>query len=113
MDIVSRKTTDEKPMLVEKAQSVQEIKAKEGSNPYEYITKEELERLFEGGPETHVEIEKFPIQMSATDLFNSLAIHQGAHSFEKYFIEKGEPKVESQPWIVPDPAEEYDGKPVL
>ena len=55
MEAVSRKPTDEKPLLVEKAQSMVELQPKPKENPFEYITREELERLFEGHavPETH------------------------------------------------------------
>jgi hypothetical protein len=64
-------------------------------------------------PENHHEMDKVPLQMSVSDFFNNFAIHAGAHSLEKFFQERGEQKLSSQEWTVPDPAEEYDGKAVL
>jgi hypothetical protein len=89
--------------------------AKDKENPNEYITREELERLLDAYPipENHFEMEKVALAMSATDFFNNVAIHSGNISIEKFFLERGEQKLVSQEWIVPEPAEEYDGRPVL
>lgn len=59
------------------------------------------------------EMERICLNISVLDFFNQLAVHSGAHSFEKFYSEKGEQKIQPQDWIIPDPAEEYDGKPVI
>jgi len=40
-------------------------------------------------------MDKFPLAMSAVDVFNNIALHSGPHSMERYFIERGEQKIQS------------------
>lgn len=31
----------------------------------------------------------------------------------KFYVEKGEQKLDYKEWVIPDPPEEYNGKPVM
>ncbi|CDW85958.1 UNKNOWN [Stylonychia lemnae] len=116
----NKKQTDEKQgVQVEKAQGLNELnerskQGKDKENPFEYITKDELEKLLDPYPvgENMNEMEKICLNMGALDFFNQVAVHSGIHSFEKFYAEKGEQKIQAQDWVIPEPAEEYDGKPV-
>lgn len=63
--------------------------------------------------ENYNDIDKTYLQMNASEVFANLFLHSGPHSYEQFYTDKGEQKIQSQEWAVPDPPEEYDAKPVL
>eukprot|EP00347_Sterkiella_histriomuscorum_P004839 403358890 len=127
---VNRKQTEEvkqNGIMVEKAQGLAEINERSKSgrdqnkpdgvtgSSYEFITKDELERLLDPYPipENYLEMDKVCLAMSVNEFFNQFAVHSGPHSFEKFYFERGEQKISTQEWKIPEPAEEYDSKPVI
>lgn len=74
-----------------------------------------MDKLLESQPfgENYTDIDKTYLQFGVADIFPNLLVHTGPHSFEQFFTDKGEQKIQSQEWVTPDPPEEYDGKPVI
>jgi hypothetical protein len=61
-----------------------------------------------------VVLDKTYYGISCKEFFEQYILDSGPNSFSKYFIERGENNVKvAYDFIVPDPPEDYEGKPVL
>jgi hypothetical protein len=74
-----------------------------------------LDRLLEAYPlaEGTDLMETVHLQIAVKDFFKSILDPNSPNALVKFYIEKGEQKVEFKDWFVPDPPEEYNGIPVL
>jgi hypothetical protein len=66
----------------------------QGKNPFEFLTKEELERTMDFPlPEHHYEVLKDYISCSVTDFIKQFMESDGAYSMRKFMEERGEKEV--------------------
>lgn len=49
----------------------------------------------------------------AKDYIKNLQEYSSPNSFKQFFVERGEQKITTQDWAVPEVPEEHEGKPVL
>lgn len=63
--------------------------------------------------ENYIEIIKECFSFSPKDFFTDYTTDNSPTSLFRFFTERGEQKIVTQPWIEPDPAEEYDSKGVV
>ena len=81
----------------------------------EYISKEDLDKLLDAYPiEAPWEfMETIYLGFPVKDFIKQLQEHSSPNSFKQFFVERGEQKITTQDWVVPEVPEEHDGKPVL
>lgn len=79
------------------------------------MTKEELEKLFDAYPlpgEGYDLCEIVLFNFPAKDFFKQMMDTNSPNAYGKFLVEKGEQNVSITDWAVPDPPEEYEGKPI-
>ncbi|TNV74139.1 hypothetical protein FGO68_gene9547 [Halteria grandinella] len=82
----------------------------------EYITKEELEKLFEAYPlpgEGYDQCEIVLFNFPAKDFFKQMMDTSSPNAYGKFLVEKGEQNVTITDWAIPEPAEEYEGQQII
>lgn len=90
------------PQKMSKSQSVNA-----GKNPFEYLTKEELERTMDFPvPEHHYEVLKDFLACSVTDFVKNYLDSDGMYPMKKFMEERGEKEVQDFGWK--KPSESYD-----